>query len=284
MKHPHHFVDTAWRVTSRPVPGEVDALPTHTPALLLALSCAALTGCESGGTEPLSTSETVTVAALLSEFSDAHDYHGRFAWTGEIPMVLATIPVADDCVYDGARLSFVCPPVTRAGITSNISFQLLDASGVPQSAFSPTSTAAIRVVGDIAGHAQLPPEVVVDCSTNFDSYMDKTLSGLLTGQRTLSGSAVTTADLTGICPRTISRIVETTVNLVLPPRGSIPPSPQSGSITFIKTTTTPAGVPEVRVTGTFNGSLTASIVVTANGVTKTCTLGLTSSEAWPVCP
>lgn len=76
-------------------------------------------------------------------------------------------------------------------------------------------------------------------------------------------------------------IAETTTDLVLPQRGGATPYPLSGSISMDVTTS--GGGFDVHVTITFNGTSTATMVVTSNGTTQTCTVNMASPQATPSC-
>ena len=130
-------------------------------------------------------------------------------------------------------------------------------------------------------------------TSEVEAQSDRTVSGLAEGstQRTVNGSSqgheVTTGtDRTGdfVADR---QAEETIDNVVIPvPRPEQPAFPLSGTITRSMTVTvTYAGSEPVTSTRTevitFNGSEGATIVITHNGQTRTCTLSL--PRARPTC-
>jgi hypothetical protein len=188
-----------------------------------------------------------------------------------VPVPSFSAPVPSSCSYDGASKSFVCPNVSISGVTASRSFTLFDAGGAPQSAFDPTSTAAVQMKAAFAGTVTSSVmTVVVDQRQNF------TLSGLLAGAHTLNGTSLLSLTGnygTGATAMPLDMTVSTTItNLVLPRASSGNQWPQSGSISAT-ITDAEFGTP-MTVTIAFNGTSTASMTVTVDGFTTTSTLDL----------
>src|SRR5215510_12618489 len=129
----------------------------------------------------------VTLDMLLADFNSVHALRNQLLNNYEIvpwDVVTDSIPAADTCPYDVSTRRFVCPTMTTSnGLTMTRSFQLLDVSGVPQSAFSPTETRAIRAVADLNGTvdstSSTPPYTL-----KVSSHREHTLSGLPGGTHT----------------------------------------------------------------------------------------------------
>lgn len=199
------------------------------------------------------------------------------------PLAGLTAPDPSRCSYDAASKSFICPNVAITGVTVSRSFTLLDASGNPQSQYDKTSTAAVRMKTTFAGTVTSGASTLV-----VDQEQDVTLSGLLTGVRTLNGTSLghvagTIGDGATTTPVDIT-VATTIANLELP-RSSTGPNrfPSRGTITAI--TTTRIGVlPAVtsNTSITFDGSSKASVIITSGGGTTRCTVDL-SGETAMVC-
>lgn len=243
-------------------------------AAYLPVACAILAAC---GESTAPKEAVITVDSLLADISDAQAFSAAGMSMSGAPMVAGMMPTAATCPYDSATQSFVCPTTTMNGVTMSMYYQLFDASGALQSAFNPTTTAAIRTVSDLSGTVPTTGAL----TATIEGHNDKTLSGLLTATRTLNGSSTTTVTMNdGSQPLRLT-IAETTTDLVLPQRGSATPYPLSGSISMDVTTS--GGGFDVHVTITFNGTSTATMVVTSNGTTQTCTVNMASPQATPSC-
>jgi hypothetical protein len=206
---------------------------------------------------------------------------GDFMFFGAPLLPFSVIPAQANCPYDVSTQRFVCPSVTRSGITTSLYYQLLDASNQPQSAFSPTTTAAIRTVNDVSGTLTTSGTTVSGSAPGtliITGHGDHTLSGLLTDTHVLNGSSTTTLDIdlkfNDLPVNDTFTLAETTTNLVLPKRGSSSPYPQSGSIALDLTSAADHTL-DSHVVITFDGTNVATIVSTENGMTQTCRVDLT---------
>ena len=96
------------------------------------------------------------------------------------------------CSYSAAMQRFDCPsfPNVSPKFPSAQWFMLLDATGAPQSSWSPGTTAAVRL------HQTLHWYNTVFLSDSLDvvAEQDLTIGGLLSGQHTLSGSQTAHAE------------------------------------------------------------------------------------------
>lgn len=242
------------------------------------IACAFIVAC-SDGTGP----QDVTVGDLLADVSDGQSFGAAgmaFAGAGAVPQLAAHDPAA--CAFNSGTGTFVCPSTTVNGITISRSFQLLDASGQPQSAYSRATTAAVRTVTDLSGTITSTTGTATTTVT-FVAHDDATLSGLLTGTHTLNSSGNSTAAITGGGLTHNVATTQTITNLVLPRRDSETRYPQSGSIATGITVSSAGITHTLQVTLTFNGTSTATLVISTGGLSQTCTIDLSRHGAAPVC-
>lgn len=184
---------------------------------------------------------------------------------------LTTRPTAATCAYAVVNQRFVCPTRAQNGLTSSTSYQLVDAAGVPQPAFTPRATAAVHLATDVSGTlptASGPP-------TALTARADEVLSGLITGIHTLNGTATSTFTSGSGAAAVTYSMVETTSNLVLGSRDRASPWPSSGTITTKIFSGLPGGPALLStVTSTFDGTRNVTLVIVTGVVTQTCTIDL----------
>jgi hypothetical protein len=190
-------------------------------------------------------------------------------------------PTPGSCGYNGTD-SFVCPTVTAGGLTISQSYSLFDQSGTAQSAFSTTSTAAVRTTTTAIGTVSSQGDVL-----HIDHKQVLTLSGLLTGKHVLDGTMLSKLDGTstlGGMTFPHSDVVSTLIDRVELPRSgtSTTPWPLSGSITTTATSQQ-SGVPDISLTIriVFNGTSRVPVTITAPGFSQTCFLDLSAGA--PTC-
>ncbi|MEP6992272.1 MAG: hypothetical protein ABJA80_15170 [bacterium] len=135
-----------------------------------------------------------------------------------------------------------------------------------------------RLLGDTS--------TILTASTIITSSSARNTTGLAQGstQRTVNGSSAGQETTTGTSSKgsfTATRTVgDTTTGLVIPvATGTTPPYPTAGTVTrSIQATITFVGSSPVSISRreviTYDGSATARIVITENGVTKNCTRAL----------
>jgi hypothetical protein len=221
----------------------------------------------------------VTVDSLLADIGQAMEFGAAASTLGGVVAPSVTMPSAATCPYDNSNQRFVCPATTANGLTLTMYFQLFDASNTPQSAFSPTTTAAIRTVTDVSGTVS-SPSGAPPSTTTVTGHSDQTLSGLLGATHTLNGTGNMTATMDADLVTLSFTITQTITNLVLPERGSANQYPQSGTIALDIASDADF---DAHVTMTFNGTSTVTIVMTSGGTTQTCTLDLKNPQAGPAC-
>lgn len=237
------------------------------------------------GTAPVRSDPAVD--SLLADVSAIDSYSAMGTTMLGLPAAPSTRGAAAPCVYAAASQSFVCEPVTSRGVTVRRSYQLLDASGTPQSAFNQATTAAIRTVMDAAGTVTPPEGSTAPAFTmTIESHSDQTLSGLLTTTRTVNGTGTSTSTMTSQQSSFTVTSKQKTENLVLPVRGSATPYPSSGKITVESTV---AGLlPGDRtmtttIVMTYNGTSIMTMTLTSGGMTTTCLVNMATPAARPTC-
>jgi hypothetical protein len=248
----------------------------------LSFGIACLVGSACGdGTGP----QDLTVADLLADVDEAQSYGASAMMAGgagasAVPRSVSGDPAA--CAFNSGTSTFVCPSTTVNGITVSTSFQLLDASNNPQSSYSRATTAAIRRVADVSGTITSTTGTATTTVT-FVAHDDATLSGLLTGTHTLNSSGNATAAITsgGFAYNIVT--TQTVTNLVLPQRGGETRYPQSGTIAASIALSSVGITNTTNVTLSFNGSATATLVISNGSFSRTCAIDLSRRNEAPSC-
>ncbi len=208
---------------------------------------------------------------------------------------------------------FVCTPVTRNGLTIAQSMAYSNTAGTVQQAFDTATTSTVNVQtavtgivtferGSSNGRGNGPRHggrfagdttTILTASTVVNNNSNRTVTGLAAGstRRTVNGTSGGTEAVTGTSSRgnfTASRTAaDTTRGLIVPIENGKATFPSAGTvIREMKATVTYAGSAVVTSTRreviTYDGTATAKVVITKDGVTKTCTLALPRGR--PVCP
>jgi hypothetical protein len=223
--------------------------------------------------------EPLPVDALLGELTVPAAAAASAATVGGVSAPASvTMPASSSCSYNSSTTLFECPAKTTNGVTVNVSYQLLDASNVAQSAYNASTTAALRTVVNVIGTiSQSVNGTTVNGS--FTHTGDDTLSGLLTDTHTLHGVGVGTVNFSGLALTLTTN--DTIANVVLPKKSSGNPYPQSGSI--ITNVISPVPGTTARVVMTFNGTSIVTVTYVSTLVSKTCTVDLSKPSSAPVC-
>jgi hypothetical protein len=182
------------------------------------------------------------------------------------------------CTFSTTSSRVECPTVTRAGLTFNRSFSFLDAAGTVQQAFDAAKTNTVNaksaVTGTVTHHST--------ATSTVNSSSDFTIGGLASGstKRTVdgksAGSETTTGTRNGVAFTVARTAGDTTTTLVIPIQDGRPTYPTAGTvIRSMQATVTKAGsspsTSSRREVITYDGSATAKVVITHDGVTKNCT-------------
>lgn len=188
--------------------------------------------------------------------------------------------VESTCVYSASTGEVTCAPVARNGVTVTRIAAYKTTAGVSQ-AKPDSTTNHVRVRTTATG-----TRTRRDSATAVVNHTsDRTVTGLAVGatSRTVNGTSSGTEITTGTSTSgtfTSVRIAGDTVKaLVIPLQDGKPTYPGSGSVTrHNKVTVTIAGgtpaVSERREVITYNGTASATLVITENGVPKNCTVAL----------
>ncbi len=182
------------------------------------------------------------------------------------------------CAFSTTTSRLECTALNHRGLTITRSFSFLDAAGAVQQAFDNQTTNTVNAKTSVSGtitHHQTATSTVNDSS-------DFTVTGLASGstQRTVDGKSAGTESTTGTKDSvafTASRSAgDTTTKLVIPIQSGRPTFPTAGTIirSMQATVTLSGGSPSTssrREVITYNGSTTATVVITQDGVTKNCT-------------
>ncbi len=234
------------------------------PRFFALAAAALLAGC--GADSSVSPSTPVSLDEVFTEMrlpaiSAASSVSPRFGG----PTTTVGSPVPAGCSYALASASFVCAPITEGSLTITQSYQLLNSSGSPLSAFDATSLAAVRMQGTITG-----TETNAAGTSTTDAHLDQTLSGLQTSKHVLNGTTTVNASGTyGTGTLTVpftDTMTTTTTDLVIPANPGPNTYPSSGTITIDETSASFTGLPlpPSRIVITFNG--TSKVKVTFDGV------------------
>jgi len=189
-----------------------------------------------------------------------------------------------NCAFSSTDNRLTCQPVTRRGLTVTRSFSYLDASGAVQQAFNDATTNTVNAKTSVAGtrvHHSLRDTSIVS------SKSDITVGGLASGatQRTVNGTTAGTENTVGTKRdgtkfTAVRAAGDTITGVIIPLVNGRPTYPTAGTIVrSMQATVTLAGQTPTMSTRreviTFDGTSTAQISVTQDGVTKTGTLSLT---------
>jgi hypothetical protein len=190
------------------------------------------------------------------------------------------------CAFASTDNRVTCAPITRRGLSINRSFSYLDAAGAVQQVFDTGTTNTVNVLTTVSGTKVHHDD---DTST-VNSKSDITVVGLATAstQRTVNGATSGTestvgTDRDGVKFTSLRTAGDTVTGVIIPLQNGRPTYPTAGtivrsmqaSVTLDGQTPTMSSRREVI---TFDGSNTAKISVTQDGVTKTGTLSLTGGE------
>ncbi len=191
------------------------------------------------------------------------------------------VPNNVSCAFDSGTGRVECAPQTFRGLTIVRSMQYLDAAGHVQQAFDSATTNTINTQVSVSGTVVRRDN---DTSTVANTS-DRTVAGLHAAQRTINGSSAGSEKTVGRDTlghfKAVRTIADTTKNVVIPaPSATTPwPYPVSGSVVrAMQATLTYDGKAPASTTRreviTYNGTNTATVVITQDGQTKNCTLPL----------
>jgi hypothetical protein len=184
------------------------------------------------------------------------------------------------CTFSSVTGNVSCDPITRDGLTITRLATYLTAAGMPEAAVdSVTNTIIVRttVTGTVTRR---------DSSTStIAESSSQRVRGLAKGsaQRTVDGVSGGTESTVGVSNAgqfsSVRTTADTTSGIVIPFAAGQPPYPTAGTvIREMQMTSTVVGQAPTttsrREVVTYDGSTTAQVVITQDGVMKTCSLPL----------
>jgi hypothetical protein len=189
----------------------------------------------------------------------------------------------DDCSFSSSTGVITCQKQLQNGLTVGRTFKYTDASGNAQSKIDTLTNTVVTTlsVTGTATRRDSAQSVVNESST-------QTVSGLARGstQRTVSGASAGSETTTGTSSKgafTAQRAAGDTITGIVVPVGtaalSHPPYPSAGTVirAMMVTMTLSGQSPATssrREVITYDGSATAKVVITQDGVVQNCTLPL----------
>jgi hypothetical protein len=197
---------------------------------------------------------------------------GHDLFAGELP---------GTCVYDASSERVNCQPQTRNGLTVTRSAAYADASGAAQQAFDSLTTNTVNMQVAVTG-----TRTRRDGNTStVEHNSDRTVTGLAHGgtERTVNGTSAGTETIMGtdsVGSFNAARIVGDTIqNVIVPASSSDSTYPSAGTIIrSMRVSATYEGRAPTntsrREVVTFDGSSTAAVEVTEDGVSRSCILAL----------
>lgn len=245
---------------------------------LAALTAAALLAACGDSTAPQRV--PLTVDEVFNDIEEVQSVTAATTGFAGAPMASQVMPPAANCQYNASSQTFVCPTTTATGLSFSRSFQLFDAAGAPQSAFSPTTTAAIRAISDASGTVSNQ-----NGSVAFTSHDDYTVSGLLLDNLTVDGTGTSHSVITNAQNQTVTVDATTTIDGLVFPRLRVGPHyPRAGTIdTDITFTSSGGQSTDVSIGIAFNGSPMATMTMSTGVGTVTCLIDLTRQNKVPNC-
>jgi hypothetical protein len=191
--------------------------------------------------------------------------------------------LSGNCAFDASSGRVACDPVTRDGLTVTRSAQYADANGAAQQTFDSLTTNTVNLQVTVSG-----TRIRRDGDTaQVQHASDRTVTGLVSASTgpTINGTSAGTETTTGSDSvgtfNAVRTIGDTIQNVVLPASSasSATSYPTAGTIIrsmlvtvmYVGQSPTTSSRREVV---TFNGSSTATVVVTKDGTTQNCTLPL----------
>lgn len=191
------------------------------------------------------------------------------------------------CTFDSTKVVYTCPANTLStGLVHQASFQFVDTTGKPQAHFDTLSTGGIIRWTTLKGTISQPvqtqngPVPATQITNNRDSIV---LGGIRAGQQHAQnggGSLVQTIIEQGVADTAFITAPTTTTGIQT---SSKVPYPVAGSYTAVVHTVQGTSTSTTNQVTTFNGTSTATLVITfPNGTHRTCTYDMTSTAA-PVC-
>lgn len=187
--------------------------------------------------------------------------------------------VGTSCVFSSSTGVVTCGPITRGGLTILATATITKLDGTAQAKID-TATDKVVLTAEVSG-----TKTRRDSATSVIAHKsNRTITGLSSAatQRTVDGTSVGTETTTGTTDagafQAVRTVNDTTSGIIIPLVSGRPTFPSAGrvsrnmtvAITVNSTTTTHSRSEVV----TYDGTSTAKVVITQDGVAKNCTLPL----------
>ncbi|MEO8620860.1 MAG: hypothetical protein ABI625_07335, partial [bacterium] len=185
-----------------------------------------------------------------------------------------------NCTFAAATGIVTCAAETHDGVTISRTVAYTTAAGAAQAAQDSTTNSIAMHVSVTGTRTRRDSSV-----TTVSSVSDRTVTGLASTatQRTVNGTSAGTESTTGKDTAgtfVVSRVIgDTTSGIIIPIVSGRPTYPTAGSVirsmtaTLTYTGKTPTSASRREVV-TYDGTATAKLVITQDGVTKNCTIAL----------
>ena len=187
--------------------------------------------------------------------------------------------VGSSCVFSSSTGIVTCGPITRGGLTISATAQITTAEGTAQAKID-TTTNKVVLTSEVSG-----TKTRRDSATSELAHKStRTITGLAKGstQRTVDGTSNGTEKTTGTTDagsfEALRTVNDTTTGIIIPLVDGRATYPSAGrvsrnmsvTVTVDGTTTTHKRSEVV----TYDGTATATVVITQDGTTKNCALPL----------
>ena len=194
--------------------------------------------------------------------------------------------VGSSCVFASSTGKVTCGPVTSRGLTVLVVATIKKADGTPQSKVD-------SLTNSVTAHSEVSGTITHrDSATSAINHKsDRVVTGLAAGskQRTVDGTAVGTETTNGTTDAgaftAIRTVNDTTAGVIVPLTDGRPTYPSAGRVSRnMSSAVTVAGAMTTHSRSevvTYDGTATAKLVITQDGVAKNCTLPLPRGK--PVC-
>lgn len=187
--------------------------------------------------------------------------------------------VGTSCVFSSTTGIVTCGPVTRGGLTISATAQITTTAGTAQSKID-SNTNKVVLTSEVSG-----TKTRRDSATSEVNHKStRTITGLASTstRRTVDGTSVGTEKTTGTTDagafEAVRTVNDTTSGIIIPLVDGRPTYPSAGRVSRNMTATiTVAGATTSHARSevvTYDGTATATVVITQDGTSKSCALPL----------
>lgn len=194
--------------------------------------------------------------------------------------------VGTSCVFSSSTGVVTCGPITRGGLTILATATITTADGAAQSKID-SATNKVVLTSEVSGTKTRRDSV----RSEIAHKSNRTIAGLAAGstRRTVDGTSVGTEKTIGTTDagafEALRTVNDTTAGVIIPLVSGRPTYPSAGRVSRnMSVTVTVGGVTTGHTRSevvTYDGTATATVVITQDGTVKNCTLALPRGR--PVC-